>query len=100
MIVTLETHVKCPACQHPIRFIAVATIRVNKRSARTVGGGIILGAFEDWRCPGCREVIPRDKPLDREPYKLSEEDAAKVAEYRKRKWGVEDDGVAVERVTS
>lgn len=98
MIVTLETHVKCPSCSHPIRFIAVATIRVNKRSMRTVGSGVILGAFEDWRCPGCREVIPRDMPLDREPYRVAEKDVVRVAEYRWGKWGIEGGGVLVERV--
>jgi len=100
VIVTLETNVKCPKCQHPIRFIAVATVRVNKRSLRTVGSGIILGAFEDWRCPGCREVIPRDGALDREPYRVAEKDAVKVAAYRLKRWGIEDDGVLVERVRS
>ena len=97
MIVTLETNVKCPSCSHPIRFVAVATIRVNKRSMRTVGG-IILGALEDWKCPGCREVIPRDMPMDREPYRVAAKDAAKVAAYRLKKWGVEDGGAIVERV--
>ena len=100
MIVTLETNVSCPSCRHPIRFVAVATIRVNKRSARTAGNGIILGAFEDWRCPQCREEIPRDGALDREPYRLAAEDAVKVAAYRKRRWGIEDGGAIVERVRS
>jgi hypothetical protein len=92
MIVTLETRVFCPECRHPIRFFAVVTVRINKRSLRTVGDGPMLGAFEDWKCPGCREEIPRDGALDREPYRLSEEDAARVAEYRKRKWGADGDG--------
>ena len=99
MIVMLETKVKCPACTYPIRFAAVATVRINKRSLRTVGG-VTLGAFEDWKCPGCREVIPRDGTLDREPYRLADEDAVKVAEYRRKKWGIEDDGANVERVGS
>lgn len=98
MTVTLETNVTCPLCGHPVRFFAVATVRVNKRSLRVTGSGTLLGAFEDWRCPGCREEIPRDRPLDREPYRLSGEDAARVAEYRRRKWGIEGDGVSVERV--
>ena len=97
MIVTLETHVKCPACGHPIGFFAVATVRINKRSLRTVGG-VTLGAFEDWKCPGCREVIPRDMTFDREPYRLAAGDAAKVAEYRRKKWGIEDDGAAATRL--
>ncbi len=96
VIVTLETKVKCPACQHPIRFIAIATVRINRRSMRTTGTGPMLGAFEDWKCPGCREVIPRDGALDREPYRLVPEDEMRVAEYRRKKWGIEDDGAAVE----
>lgn len=98
MIVTLETRVSCPFCGHPIRYIAVATVRINRRSLRTTGSGVMIGALEDWRCPACRQELPRDGPLDREPYRLGEEDAAKVAEYRRRKWGVEDSGTAVERV--
>lgn len=97
MTVTLETRVTCPSCSHPVRFIAVATVRVNRRSLR-VTDGTLLGAFEDYRCPGCREEIPHDRPLDREPYTLSAEDAVKVAAYRKRKWGIEGDGASVERV--
>jgi hypothetical protein len=97
VIVTLWTSVFCPACRHPIRFFEVATVRVNKRSMRTADGTRI-GAFEHWRCPGCDRELPRDQPLDREPFRLSAEDAAKVAEYRKRKWGIEDGGADVERV--
>jgi hypothetical protein len=99
MIVALETHIRCPACSHPVRFIAVTTVRVNKKSLRvTPGGDVMLGALEDWRCPECCEEIPRDRPLDREPYRLSEEDAVKVAEYRRNKWGIEGDGASVEKV--
>ncbi len=99
MIVTLWTNVSCPSCQHKIRFFAVATVRVNKRSLRTVGNGAVIGALEHWKCPGCGTPVPRDRPLDREPYKLSDEDAKRVAAYRLRKWGVEPgDGVNVERV--
>lgn len=98
MTVTLETRVTCPGCGHKIRFIAVTTVRVNKRSLRTTGSGVLLGAFEDWRCPGCRVEIPRDGALDREPYRLVPEDAVRVAEYRKAKWGVEDSGATGERV--
>jgi hypothetical protein len=96
--VTLETRVTCPACAHKIRFFAVASVRVNKRSLRVTGNGVVLGAFEDWKCPGCREPVPRDRELAREPYQLAGKDAAKVAEYRHRKWGVEGDGRSVERV--
>ena len=97
MTVTLETFVSCPSCAHKIRFFAVTTVRVNKRSLRATGSGVMLGAFEDWRCPGCRAEIPRDGALEREPYRLAAEDAVRVAEYRKAKWGIEDAGAGVER---
>jgi predicted RNA-binding Zn-ribbon protein involved in translation (DUF1610 family) len=79
VIVTLRTNVSCPNCGHKVRFFAVATVRVNKRSMRTTGDGPWPGAFKDHPCPGCGEEIPRDRPLDREPYRLSPEDAEKVA---------------------
>jgi endogenous inhibitor of DNA gyrase (YacG/DUF329 family) len=100
MIVSFKTRISCPTCQHKIGYFAVATVRINKRSLRTTGGGAILGALEAWKCPGCGTPVPRDRPLDREPYKLSDEDAVKVAAYRLKKWGVEDDGANVERVVA
>jgi len=99
VIVALEARVSCPACGHKIRYVAVATVRVNRRSLRVTGSGGMIGAFEDWRCPGCREEIPRDRPLDREPYVVVPEDAVKVAAYRKAKWGIDSTGADVERVT-
>lgn len=98
MIVALRTNVNCPACGHKIRYIAVATVRVNRRSIRTTGNGVTIGAFEDHRCPGCQQEIPRDRPLDREPYVVVPEDAARVAAYRLAKWGIESTGADVERV--
>jgi hypothetical protein len=59
-----------------------------------------IAPYRAVRKHGCREVIPRDMPLDREPYRLKAEDAAKVAAYRLRKWGIEGDGVLVERVAT
>lgn len=97
MTVTLWTNVSCPGCGHKIRFFEIATVRVNKKSLRTTDG-VRLGAFEHTHCPGCGQEIPRDGALDREPFRLDEEDAKRVAEYRLRKWGVEDDGVNVERI--
>lgn len=98
MIVTIQTRVSCPTCQHKIGYTAVATVRVNKRSLRTTDGGGRIGWLEDYKCPGCGKDLPRDKPLDREPYRLADEDAAKVAEYRRKKWGLEEDGANVERI--
>ena len=100
MIVAFETRVFCPSCEHKIRYITVTTVRVNKRSIRETGNGVKIGAFEARCCPGCGEEIPGDGPLKREPYRLVPDDEVKVAEYRKRKWGLEDDGHAVERVRS
>jgi ribosomal protein S27E len=99
VIVALQTLVTCPACGHKIRYTAVATVRVNRRSIRATGNGGMIGMFEDWKCPGCREEIPRDRPLDREPYTVVPEDAVKVAAYRLAKWGIESTGADVERVT-
>lgn len=98
MIVALHTNVSCPFCGHKIRYFTVATVRVNRRSLRETGNGWKIGALEDWRCPSCREEIPRDRPLDREPYRLSAEDAAKVAAYRKAKWGIDSTGADAEAV--
>lgn len=98
MIVALETRISCPSCGHKIRYTAVATVRINRRSIRTSGNGVMIGMFEDHRCPGCREEIPRDRPLDREPYALVPEDAVKVAAYRLAKWGIESAGADAERV--
>lgn len=95
MTVTLETAYPCP-CGHRIRAIMTATVRVNKRSMRTTGP--MLGFIEHTHCPECGAEVPRGA-VEREPYRLSEKDAALVAEYRKRKWGIDDDGVNVERVT-
>lgn len=98
MIVALRTHVTCPACGHGIRYTAVATVRVNRRSIRATGNGVMIGVFEDHLCPGCRKEIPRDRPLDREPYTVVPEDAVKVAAYRLARWGIESSGADVERV--
>jgi endogenous inhibitor of DNA gyrase (YacG/DUF329 family) len=97
VIVALEARVSCPSCGYKVRYVAVATVRVNRRSVRVTGKGHMIGALEDWRCPGCREEVPRDRPLDREPYTVAAEDAVKVAAYRKAKWGIESSGADVER---
>ncbi len=94
MTVTLETAIPC-ACGHRIRAVMTATVRVNKRSLRTVGP--MLGFIQHSRCPECGAEVPRGE-AEREPYRLKAEDAVKVAEYRRRRWGVEDGGVPVEVV--
>lgn len=94
--VTLETAYPCP-CGHRIRAIMTATVRINKRSMRTVGS--VLGFIEHHHCPECGAEVPR-RDVEREPYRLKADDAAKVAEYRLKKWGIEDDGANVERVAA
>ena len=98
MIVALQTRVTCPSCGYKVRYVAVATVRVNRRSIRATGNGAMIGMFEDHKCPGCREGLLRDRPLDREPYAMVPEDAVKVAAYRLAKWGIESSGADVERV--
>jgi hypothetical protein len=94
----MESSVACTGdgCGRAIRLIMTATVVVNKRSLRTVG--IILGGFEHTRCPDCGTEVPRSGVVPREPYRLMPDDAAKVAAYRRRRWGVEDTGENVERV--
>jgi hypothetical protein len=96
VVVTLETAYPCP-CGHKIRAVMTATVRVNKRSMRTVGP--MLGFIEHTHCPECGTEVPRGD-VEREPYRLAAKDAERVAEYRKRRFGIEDGGVAVERVRS
>lgn len=98
MIVSLRTHSPCPQCGYRVRVFMTATVRVNKRSMRTTGP--MIGFIEHTHCPECGTEIrrPGRDGIDREAYRLSDEDAAKVAEYRKRRWGIEDSGEAVERV--
>lgn len=98
MIVSMESSVACTGdgCGRSIRLIMTATVAVNKKSMRTVG--TLLGGFEFNRCPDCGTEVPRSGVVPREPYRLMPDDAAKVAAYRRRKWGVEDTGENVERV--
>lgn len=96
MTVTLETAIPCK-CGHKIRAVMTATVRVNRRSMRTIGP--MLGFIEHTHCPECGTEVPRGD-VEREPYRLAAKDAARVAEHRKRRWGIEGDGVLVERVAT
>ncbi len=95
MIVSLRSAIACPSCGYRVEVFMTATVRVNKRSMRTTGP--LLGFVRHTHCPECGAEIPRGD-VEREPYRLVPGDAEKVAEYRRKKWGVEDDGVNVERV--
>jgi hypothetical protein len=85
MQVTLETHVLCP-CGARIRTIMVATVRVNRRSMRTIGP--MIGFLDHTQCPQCGAEIVRGE-MPREAYRLMPDDAAKIAEYRRAKWGID-----------
>lgn len=98
MTVTLQTRISCPGCSRKIGYTTVATVRVNKRSMRSTG--VMIGWLEDSPCPGCGELLPKDRPLDREPYALVPADAEKVAAYRLVKWGIESSGADTERVST
>lgn len=65
----------------------MGTARINKRSLRV--SGPLLGAFRFTRCPECGWDVCSDSMRPRSAYVLAPEDAAKLAEYRMRKWGVE-----------
>lgn len=99
MIVALQTKVSCPSCGHKIRYVAVAGVRVNKRSLRVTGKQVVLAVLEDRECPGCGQEVPAGVPLDREPYTLVPADAERVAAYRREKWDIEGGGAGAERVT-
>ena len=98
MIVSLRTSSPCPECGCRVRVFMTATVRVNKRSLRTTG--VTIGFIEHTHCPECGTEIrrPGRDGIDRGEYRLSDEDAVRVAEYRKRRWGIETSGEAVERV--
>jgi hypothetical protein len=65
----------------------MGTGRINKCSLRITGP--LLGALRFTRCPECGSDVRSDGLAPRSAYRLVPEDAAKVAAYRMRKWGVE-----------
>jgi hypothetical protein len=92
MFVALETTVRCQ-CGYAIRAVMTGQARINKRSVRITGP--LIGALGHHACPECGTEVAGEVP--RSAYKLKEEDAARVAEYRMRRWGVPSGEVAVER---
>jgi len=87
MFVALECTIPCGLCGCRVQAFMMGTARVNKRSLRVTGP--LLGALRFPSCPECGTDIRSDGLVPRSAYRLCPEDAAKVAAYRMRKWGVE-----------
>lgn len=98
MLVTLEARTPCMLCGFRFRILMFASVRVNKRSMRTTAP--MIGALGEHRCPECGTPNAGDlRP--RTTYVLDPESVAKVAQYRQRRWGIDEpDAVPVERRAS
>lgn len=87
MFVALLAATPCPLCAYRVEVLMTGSARINKRSLRVTGP--LLGAFRFTRCPECGTDVCGDSMRPRSAYVLAPEDAAKVAAYRMRKWGIE-----------
>lgn len=87
MFVTMEARTSCPLCAYQIRVIMCGSARVSKRSMRVEP---TLGALSYSTCPECGSDVRGASSVPRSAYVLSPADAAKVSEYRQRRWGVSD----------
>lgn len=87
MFVALIATTPCPLCSYRVELLMMGTARVNKRSLRV--SGPLLGACRYAFCPECGSDVRSHGLAPRSAYRLAPEDAVKVAEYRKRRWGVE-----------
>ena len=97
MFVTFRSSSPCALCGFRFRILMCVTVRVNKRTLR--GTGTMIGALGEHRCPECGWPN-RGEMMPRSPYVLDPEDAVKVAEYRKRRFGIDEpDAVAIERAS-
>ena len=87
MFVALQATTPCLLCGYRVEVLMMGTARINKRSLRV--SGPLLGAVRYTACPECGSDIRSHGLVPRSAYALDPEHAAKVAEYRMRKWGVE-----------
>jgi hypothetical protein len=95
--VTLRSSSPCVLCGFRFRVFMVATVRVNKRSMRTIGPS--LGAIHPHACPECGSPSGGGGAAPRSPYVLDPKDAVRVAEYRAKRWGVGTGEAPVERAS-
>jgi hypothetical protein len=68
----------CP-CGATAKGVMVKTVRINKRSMRTLGQGL---GFMPRVCRGCRKALPDTLPAKA---RLADDDLVKVNAYRERK---------------
>lgn len=80
MMVALVARYPCTPCGYLLKTLLVPSMRINKRSMRSVG--ISIG-IADRACPECgaSTSLP-DRPV----YRLTADSAAQVAAYRLRRW--------------
>lgn len=86
MFVALLAATPCPLCAYRVEILMMGTARINKRSLRV--SGPLLGVLRFSWCPECGSDVRSHGMVPRSGYVLAPEDAAKVAAYRMRKWGV------------
>ena len=89
MFVTMEARTTCPLCACQVRVIMCGTARVNKKSMRVEP---TLGALAYSTCPECGTDVRAASSVPRSAYRLRPESEAEVIAYRKRKWGIDDEG--------
>jgi len=74
-------------CGYQHQVIQTCDVRVNKNSLRMTGTSLISAGRR--YCPECGQPnVGGLVPIS--PWRLIADDAAKVSEYRQRKWGVSD----------
>lgn len=89
MFVAIQATSPCVLCGYRVEMFMMGKATVNKRSLRV--SGPLLGAVRYTRCPECGSDVRSHGLVPRSAYYLTPEDAVKVAEYRKRRWGVESE---------
>lgn len=80
MTLTFITHDPCGVCGYHRHGVMVVSMRVNKRSMRSVGNSL---CFVLQRCRECDRVTPL---LTEQRWRLTPDSAAKVRAYRSRRW--------------
>jgi hypothetical protein len=82
-MVTFRTEgLPCVVCRLRPRGVELVSVRINRRSLRTLG--LTLGA-SPWVCDECRTPLRDDAGVTVRRW-LDPTDAAKVAAYRARRW--------------
>ena len=80
MMVALVARYPCNPCGYRLKTLLLPSMRINKRSMRSVGSSI---GVTDRACPECGGFTP---PPDSLAYQLTPDSAAQVAAHRLRCW--------------